>query len=115
MGDSQNTSFFKTMQEISTNIDSVDFMSIKPPHIGNLAQVYDGQIIAVSMFARYAEGQGNSTERKMNLLAKGSKGRKNLRFIPGRKYINELGLECGTDTGVETTCNEQKSTAVFMG
>jgi hypothetical protein len=72
---SQNTSFVKAMQEMSKNMDGVDFNSIEPPHIGNIAQVYNGPIVAVSMFARYAEGQGNKTERIMNILAKGSKGR----------------------------------------
>jgi hypothetical protein len=112
LGDSQNSSFFQAMQELSASVECVDFNGIEPPGIEAVARAYNGSIVAVSMFAQYAQSHEKNTKREINKLTEGSKGRKNLRFIPGRKYINGLGLECGSDTHEGGTCNERRSSTV---
>jgi hypothetical protein len=64
----------------------------KPPTLQDVAKVYDGPVVYVSMFALY----GNS-ELTANLafIKAVNSTRHNLSTINGRKYIDTVKMECG--------------------
>ena len=106
LNDSRNTTFYAQMQQFSNEIDGVDFLHTKPPRLDQVASVYKGPIIAVSMFSNRsmfladAKRMANAVERLQ------TKGRDNVHFISGRKYISDLG-ECGSNKRLGTDdCHE---------
>ena len=61
----------------------------------DVAKVYRGPIVSVSMFAFHGRKQERTDRFTQQVLLK--KNRTNVHVISGRKYIDEIGLECGTD------------------
>ena len=91
--ESKGTNFLATMTEALKSIPgNIDFSKTKPPSLRDVAKVYHGSVVYVSMFARY----GNS-ELKENLeyIYTVNSTRHNLSTISGRKYIDKLNMECG--------------------
>jgi len=95
--ESRGTNFLKTVDDVAKDLNiTVDFENVAPPSLKDVAKVYKGPIISVSMFGV----QGESEERLSNNTQKSLlkyKHRENVRVVSGRKYINDLGMECGTD------------------
>jgi len=113
----------------------VDFASIPPPDLIDLARVYDGPILSVNMFSKSDSERAQSSykayqeqcsvlehNKKANetsnfLRGGGDKGsvsstdqakiNKKIFLISGRRYIDELQMECGTDDKLTLgTCHE---------
>ena len=75
----------------------------------DVAKVYRGPIVSVSMFAFHGRIQERTDRFTQQVLLK--KNRTNVHVVSGRKYIDEIGLECGTDDvwineNGESDCNE---------
>jgi hypothetical protein len=122
--EAQHTRFEHTMQVEQDTFDEiatrrrvsrlVDFHSMAPPALVDVAKIYHGPLISVSMFSssdvvrfrksyeRYQEecraslgsDEINMNERKVHL-------------VDSRKYIDQLEMECGTDDkNAQGTCHE---------
>lgn len=61
----------------------------------DVAKVFDGPIVGVSMFGVQGIGQAKTDDKTKKSFSKNH--RTNVDVIRGRKYIDEIGLECGTD------------------
>ena len=108
--ESKGTNFLKTIDDIASNLNiTIDFENVAPPSLKDVAKVYKGPIVSVSMFGV----QGIPEEKLSNTTQKSLlkyKSRDNVRVISGRKYIDELGMECGTDlySSEGSDCTEMK-------
>jgi len=89
--DSHNTTFYTEMEALSKERDDIDFFNVKPPTLADVAAVYDGPIVAVSMFsnAKMPRKAANGMLKNAKMLHR--KGRKNVYYIDGRKYTSEVG------------------------
>jgi muramoyltetrapeptide carboxypeptidase LdcA involved in peptidoglycan recycling len=86
--------FTKSYQEQYPEFD-LDFEHVPGPTVHDVAQVYDGPIIWVSMFASYGRrSHDNATAMIQQLLSFDQEGRRtrrgNLRSIHGRMFIEQL-------------------------
>jgi len=70
----------------------IQFSTATAPSLSDVASVFDGPIVYVGMFAKYGQ-----SEQTLNLhFAESVRGtRDNLSVIDGRKYIDEMKMECG--------------------
>ena len=93
--ESENTTFLTMMKNLTVGMDA-DFERISPPEIDDVAKVYSGPILSVSMFSEYDVRRHKQGLRKIKSLE--SSGRANIRAIDGRRYVPYLG-ECATDLG----------------
>jgi hypothetical protein len=92
-----NTQFQAQMLHYSQTFPGVDFANIPPPSIETLTIVYDGPVVAVSMFA--LAGQRHvitSTKRAQQNKMSWNRTNHNILFLSGRKHIQAIGLECGS-------------------
>jgi len=125
----RTTSTHQTTTLTSTPI--VNFTYILPPDIVGIAKIYNGPIISVSMFsksytldtqssydtyrqqclllAEKKEDDSNNTTGNSTCIDNAADGNinKNLYLIDSRRYIVEMGIECGTDDKKTIgTCHE---------
>jgi hypothetical protein len=99
--ESINSTFMTLMKNLTAGTDA-DFERISPPGIEDVAKVYSGPIIAVSMFADYDVRRHKGVLKQIGALRK--KGRKNIFSIDGRQYVPYIG-ECASDLGMSIgTC-----------
>lgn len=99
--ESINSTFLTLMKNLTAGTDA-DFERISPPGIEDVAKVYSGPILAVSMFADYDVKRFQSVLKQIETLRK--KGRKNIFSIDGRQYVPYIG-ECASDLGMSIgTC-----------
>ncbi|CAB9505210.1 expressed unknown protein [Seminavis robusta] len=83
--DSRGTNHYKMMmayQKEHPN-STIDFETIPPPTVKDLADKYSGPIIHVSMFAKGSAGKSN----RMMKQVQNETNRTNVRYVKGRKYI----------------------------
>jgi hypothetical protein len=98
---SQNTNFRRAMMNITTaDNGTVDFEHIKPPNLDQVAAVYSGPIVTLTMFAQYAER--DAAARLETVERSTVAGRTNLAYIYGRTYVERLG-ECAADGKTKVT------------
>ena len=64
----------------------------KPPKLRDVAKVYSGPVVYVSMFARYGNSELTESIHFINTV---KNIRHNLSTISGRKYIDKMKMECG--------------------
>ena len=64
----------------------------KPPKLCDVAKVYDGPVVYVSMFARYGNPELTAN---LAFIKSVNSTRHNLSTINGRKYIDTMKMECG--------------------
>jgi hypothetical protein len=82
----------------------VNFTSIAPPTLVSLARLYSRHILAVTMFA---SSDMPRAQKHLEAFQKEFPGRSNVVPIHFRKYIERLGLECGSDDKYTLgTCHE---------
>lgn len=94
--ESANSTFLLLMKKLTAGTDA-DFERRSPPGIEDVAKVYAGPIITVSMFAQYGVGQYQNSLKTIKALQK--KGRTNIYPIDGRQYVPYIG-ECASDSGM---------------
>jgi hypothetical protein len=114
----------------------INFESILPPDIVDIARIYNGPIISISMFSKSytldAQSSYDTYRQQCLLLAENKEEdsnnttaissridnddaavgniNKNLYLIDSRRYIIEMGIECGTDDKKTIgTCHEPPS------
>ena len=76
----------------------------KPPKLRDVAKVYKGPVVYVSMFARYGNSELTESIHFINTV---KNIRHNLSTISGRKYIDRMKMECGAmDVNSEGPCYE---------
>jgi len=92
----EGTTFIKTIESLTRNMPSVDFSKIPPPSLQAFADAYKGPLIYVSMFAAY--GKYAFRNATVTMQREKKRGRKNIALVDGRKYIEMMGIECGTDS-----------------
>jgi hypothetical protein len=73
---------------------AVDSSTSKAPTLPEIMTIYDGPMVYVSMFAAYGQSQFRDNDAAMK-NATGT--RDNISVINGRKYIDILKMECGSD------------------
>jgi hypothetical protein len=102
--EAKHTGFEITMrQEQQAFAGLVDFESIPPPALKEVAAVYSGPIVSISMFSQYDRKWVNQTLTVMRQL---KRERDNLWFVDSRAYTSQLG-ECGSDDKLTVgTCHE---------
>jgi hypothetical protein len=111
-GDSKGTAFSILMKNLTAMIDA-DFEKRKPPNVDEVAAVYSGPILAVSTFANHDAERTKNTIEKIRMLHE--RGRENIAFIDGRKYVQFLG-ECATDKfDIVGTCSKDFTTLKSRG
>jgi hypothetical protein len=93
----------------------VDFNSIPPPDLVDLARVYDGPIISVNMFSKSDEFRFEQSYQMYQEECELSAGMNDhVYLVNGRRYIDQLRMECGTDDKhVIGTCHESASNALL--
>jgi hypothetical protein len=92
----------------------VDFASIPPPDLVDIARIYNGPIISVNMFSkrdasRAVKSYETYREQCLIMSKKNEPQTKNsnLFLVDGRRYIDQLGMECGSDDKESLgTCHE---------
>jgi len=103
--DSFGTSFIDMMNEALKDIPGdIHYSTATAPQLRDVASVFAGPIVYVSMFAEYGQ-----PEQRTNLnFTQNVRGtRDNLSVIDGRKYIKEMKMECGAESrGVIGPCVE---------
>lgn len=99
--DSQNTTFYKQMEQVSQEREDVDFFHIKPPSLEQVAAVYSGNIVAVSMFSNRKKALRESKLMRLDKARLVEEGRTNIRYINGRKFVKILGVEGGSHNRLE--------------
>ena len=114
----------------NTDVDNLSFQNFSPPTLSDAAEHFHNPIIAVSMFSRtdvsrfqasrrdyYEKQQQMQNQRQCYLEPNDDKNtikqqmqlcnRTNVYFVNSRKYVDEIGLECGSDDKLVTgTCHE---------
>ena len=94
--ESLGTNFLATMTEALKNVPgNVDFSNTTPPTLRDVANVYQGPVVYVSMFARY--GISALTQNREFINTVNNDTRHHLSTIDGRKYIDKLKMECGAN------------------
>jgi len=82
----------KMDQRLKTLPGDVRFSTATAPSLSDVASVFDGPIVYVGMFAKYAQSEQTVN---LNFTQSVRSTRDNLSVIDGRKYINEMKMECG--------------------
>jgi hypothetical protein len=102
--EAKHTGFERTMRlEQQAYIGLADFESIPPPTLKQVAEVYSGPIVSMSMFSQYDRKRVNQT---LTLIQQLKHKRDNLWFVDSRAYTSPLG-ECGSDDKlIVGTCHE---------
>ena len=91
----------------------VDFEHIPAPTVQDIARVYAGPLIWVSMFAGYNAGAHKESLAQIDFVTL-THNRTNLRSVNGRNYIQELGGdECSSNVGDKVTTCAKRSTSVY--
>ena len=102
--ESIGTNFLATITEALKDIQgNIDFSKTKPPALRDVANVFDGPVVYVSMFARY--GNPHLTAN-LQFIKTVNNTRHNLSTIYGRKYIDMMKMECGADAKSTGLCYE---------
>ncbi|KAG7368348.1 hypothetical protein IV203_031091 [Nitzschia inconspicua] len=90
----------------------VDFASIPPPDLVDIARVYRGPIVSVNMFSKSDElraKQSYQIYQEECELGAGDNVNQNVYLVNGRRYIDHLHMECGSDDKtVLGTCHESE-------
>ena len=104
--EAKHTAYEKTMErEQQAYIGLADFENIPPPALKEVAEVYSGPIVSMSMFSQRDRKRVNQTLTLMQQLQSKHK-RDNLWFVDSRAYTSQLG-ECGSDDKlIVGTCHE---------
>ena len=95
------TNFAKEMKEISGTMAGVDCDNIEVPNGTTIAQTFNKSIAYASMFATYRHKDIQQAYNEMKQLQKIPQDETNKRlfvFMDARKYIQDLGIECGSDS-----------------
>eukprot|EP00977_Amphora_coffeiformis_P027205 scaffold34595_cov160-Amphora_coffeaeformis.AAC.15 len=88
-----NTTFTKEMKEMTDEDAGVDCMNQEGPSLKNVAAVYPGPLLYVSMFATYRYYTYSQDKEDASKL----RSRSNLLYLDGRQYIRMDGMEeCGS-------------------
>jgi hypothetical protein len=93
--ESKGTSFTETVTQALRSLPgALDFSKSRAPTLPDIMTIYDGPMVYVSMFAAYGQSQFRDNDATM----KNTRGtRDNISVINGRKYIDILKMECGSD------------------
>ena len=96
--ESQNKTFIQTVRDLSAYIPGVeiDFENVPAPKLIDVASVYDGPIISMSMFATHGSKDYEMSLATKQILEEGEGGRTNIDVLDSRMYVAKLG-ECGSD------------------
>jgi hypothetical protein len=97
-----HTQFEQTMNEEQAyyyeqqhdNTTSIRFSTIPPPQLVDAARLYQNPILAIPMFAANDVARSRTSRAQ---FATEFPNRTNVHFINSRRYIDRLGLECGSD------------------
>jgi hypothetical protein len=104
--DSKNTTFQRDMVALrnTSGAEDVDFETVQPPDLAEMAALYAGPIVTVSSYTRNAD---EDTARRREAVGRLTReGRSNVFFVEGRKYIERLG-ECAYDGDPKSnTCRD---------
>ena len=121
--ESQDTTFVQTMRGLAKQLEgaAIDFETVPPLELIDVASVYDGPIVSVGMFgAMGAHDYELSLATKHVLAEEGlngdgiGSGRTNIDIVNGRKYLAALG-EYGPDSFKDKNdCNEGRRDAHKM-
>eukprot|EP00934_Nitzschia_sp_Nitz4_P000316 Nitzschia sp. Nitz4//scaffold225_size51843//18127//19296//NITZ4_006894-RA/size51843-processed-gene-0.58-mRNA-1//1//CDS//3329542672//316//frame0 len=111
-----NTSFMEVMKEKTAQYPDADLQANPPPTIKEFSDVFDGPIVAHSMFADWG---GNYLHAELlealGQIQSTSPDRRNLRLVNGRQYIDMLG-ECATNQWMEVgECQDDMSAHRCIG
>jgi hypothetical protein len=90
------TNFVKSMLNYTTTIPGVNFVNIPGPSVEDVVQLFPNHtaVVGVTMFAVY----GQKGVRESTLLAiQKHKEQSNIVYLNGRKHIDGIGIECGSD------------------
>ena len=108
---SKGSSFFNTTKQYEKLVPKhkVDFLRVSPPYMKDIANIFKGPIVWMSMFAEYNEErhqQALQMIQEINLR----ENRTNLRAVYGRNYVAEIGAECSSDSYLYvSTCLTDRS------
>ena len=86
------TTFAQEMLTWSEQIEGVDCRHNPGPTVADIAEEYDGPIAFISMFAKYRDDDIAVAKAQVEEL---QKTRPKLEYLDARRYINEMGVECG--------------------
>jgi hypothetical protein len=102
--EAKHTAFEQIMrQEQQAFIGLADFETISPPTLKEVAEVYSGPIVSMSMFSQHDRKRVHQT---LTLMRQLKDERDNLWFVDSRAYTSQLG-ECGSDDKLTVgTCHE---------
>jgi len=105
MDEAFNRTISKVLQDVPGQID---FSKTSGPSLRDVASIYEGPVVYVGMFALYAKSE---QEANLNFVKSVASTRDNLSVIDGRKYINQMKMECGADDMGQGVCFEKKDEA----
>ena len=97
---------YTTSNDNTTNATFTDisFSTISPPQLVDAARVFANPIVAISMFATTDIPRAQAAQKAYH---QAFPNRTNVKFVNSRKYIEQLGLECGSDDKQTMgTCHE---------
>lgn len=93
-----DNAFGREMRRISEQRDDIDCLHVEPPSLVELAAVYSGPIVFVSMLdgSRLAETQ--RLQARLSSLQRG-----NIAILDGRKYFHAIGQDCLSPVRLEVS------------
>jgi Glycosyl-transferase for dystroglycan len=95
LGELDGMMFSETLSQAMRGLKQFfDYSNSTAPTLLDIVDIYNGPVVYVSMFATQGISQLNKSIQVVEALGD---TRNNLSVIDGRKYIDILGLECGTD------------------
>ena len=91
--ESKNTNYNKMMTEALKGIPgNNDFSKAKTPTLRDVAKVFNGPVVYVSVFTLYGK---SLLTANLQFIKTVNSTRQNLSTIYGRKYIDKMKMECG--------------------
>jgi hypothetical protein len=90
------TNFLKEMLNYTATIPEVDFVNIPSPSVEDVVQLFPNRTAVVALTSFEVNGKISVQKSTLRAIRK-HKERSNIVFLDGRKHIDSIGMECGSN------------------